>query len=111
MAPRGTDLIVVPFEASDFPAASSLNGSHTLRVRWDDLLWASITVGKSRPDVLRHGRYSFAEILHRVSCLYAYYDIGSSTRLLLSPAFKDLDYTEKGLVSFHRHGNGQAIRG
>jgi hypothetical protein len=101
MAPRGTDLVVVPVEASDFPLASSLNGSHILQVRWDDLLWASITVGKSRRDVLRHGQYSFAEILHRVSCLYAYYDVGSTARLVLSPAFRSLDYTEKGLVSFY----------
>lgn len=94
-------MIAVPFEASDFPVASSLNGSHNLDVRWNDLLWASITVGKARQDVLRHGRYSFAEMLHRASCLYAYYDINSSGRLVLSPAFNSLDSTEKGLVSFY----------
>ena len=101
MAPSGTDSIVVPFEASDFPLDSPLNGSHALQFQWDELLWASITVGKAPRDVLRHGRYSYAEILHRVSCLHAYYDIGNSRRLVVSPAFRTLDSTEKGLVSFY----------
>lgn len=71
-----------------------------LRFAWDELLWASITVGKSRRDMLRHGRYSYSEVLHRVSCLHAYYEVASS-RLVVSPAFKSLDSTEKGLVSYY----------
>lgn len=101
MAPHPSEQLTVPFEASDFPTGSPLNGSHTLNVCWDDLLWASITVGKAQRDLMRFGRYSFAEILHRVACLHAYYDIDSSNRLTLSPAFKNLDSTEKGVVSFY----------
>lgn len=101
MAPRSSDLLTVPLDVSDFPTGSGLNGSHVLSLRWDDLLWASITVGKAQPDLMRHGRYSFAEILHRVACLHAYYDIDRSNRLTLSPAFKNLDSTEKGVVSYY----------
>jgi hypothetical protein len=101
MAPRSSDRLTVPFEASDFPKGSPLNGLLALDVRWDDLLWATITVGKAQPDLMRFGRYSFAEILHRVASLHAYYDIDRSNRLTLSPALKYLDSTEKGVVSFY----------
>jgi hypothetical protein len=101
MAPRSSDQLTVPYEASDFPKGSPLNGLHMLTACWDDLLWASITVGKAQRDLMRFGRYSFAEILHRVACLHAYYDIDKSNRLTLSPAFKNLDTTEMGVVSFY----------
>lgn len=101
MAPRSSDRLVVPVDVSGFPIGSPLNGSHMLDVLWDDLLWASITVGKAQRDLMRYGRYSFAEILHRVACLHAYYDIDHLNRLTLSPAFKNLDSTEKGVVSFY----------
>ena len=91
----------MPFEASDFPTGSPLDGWHALNVRWDDLLWASITVGKAQPDLMRFGRYSFAEMLHRVACFHAYYDIDKSHRLTASSAFENLDSTEKGVVSFY----------
>jgi hypothetical protein len=101
MAPRAWDWLTVPFEASNFQKDSPLNGLHSLNARWDDLLWASITVGKAQPDLMRFGRYSFAEILHRVACLHAYYDIDNSNRVALSPAYKNLDSTEKGVVSYY----------
>ncbi len=101
MTRRSPDYLAVPYEASGFPAGSPLNGVHALNVRWDDLLWASITVGKAQADLMRSGRYSFAEILHRVACLHAYYDVDKSYRLVLSSAFKNLDSTEKGVVSFY----------
>jgi hypothetical protein len=101
MAPHSADRLIVPIQASDFAPGSSQNGSHLLDVSWEDLLWASITVGKSQRDVMRFGRYSFAEILHRVACLHAFYDIDPSNRLVLSPAFKNLDPTEKAVVSFY----------
>ena len=99
--PLWSDKLTVPFEASDFPTGSPLNGWHALHLRWDDLLWASITVGKAQPDLMRFGRYSFAEMLHRVACFHAYYDIDKSNRLTLSPAYKNLDSTEKGVVSYY----------
>lgn len=101
MPPRTSDWLSVPVEASDFPKGSPLNGSHAINVQWSDLLWASITVGKAQQDLMRFGKYSFAEMLHRVSCLTAYYEIARSNRLALSPAFKTLDPSEKSLVSFY----------
>jgi hypothetical protein len=92
---------VVPLEASDFPESLALNGSHVLKTRWGDLVWAAITVGKAQRDLTRFGHYSFAEILHRVACLHAYYTIDESNRLALSPAYNNLDSTEKGVVSYY----------
>jgi hypothetical protein len=101
MAPHSSDQVTVPLEASDFPAGSSLNGLQAINLSWDDLLWASITVGKAQRDLMRFGRYSFAEMLHRVACMQAYFDVDQSNRLTLSPAFKNLDSSEKGVVSFY----------
>lgn len=101
MVPPSSDRLVVPVHASDFPSGSPLNGSHVLTLRWDEVLWASITVGKAQRDLMRYGRYSYAEMLYRVACLHAYYDIDHSKRLTLSPAFVNLDPTEKGVVSFY----------
>lgn len=101
MTPHGLDRISVPFLASEFLDHPSLNGHHALHVCWDDLIWASMTVGKAQRDLMGFGKYSFAEMLHRVACLHAYYDINSSRRLVLSPAFRHLDSSEKGVVSFY----------
>lgn len=100
MAPGGADIFKVPYEASDFPPASPLNGPGALAVTWDELLWAAVTVGKCQTDVFRHGSYSIAEMLHRISCFQAYYVVKDG-HLGLSPVFKHLDPTEKGLVSYY----------
>lgn len=91
----------LPYEASDFPAPhEGLNGQKGLRVTWDDLIWATITVGKSSADLGRHGRHSLAEMVHRVACFEAYFKI-EHRRLTTTTAHKYLDPTEKGLVSYY----------
>ena len=87
-------------EASHFPRGSGLNRTSSLSLGWEEVLWASMTVGKAPKDLLRHGRYSVAEMVHRVSCLSAYYQVRMG-RLALSTAFKDLDPSEKGIVSYY----------
>ncbi|CAM3470578.1 hypothetical protein OCAE111667_11365 [Occultella aeris] len=101
MAPRVTDELSIPIEATDFPASSGLNGVNQLDVRWGDLIHASITVGKSKSDWFRFGSHSHAEILHRVAMLDAYYDIDKSKRLTTTPAHRHLDPTEKAVTSFY----------
>ncbi|WP_309630964.1 hypothetical protein [Nocardioides zeae] len=97
----GTDVVAIPYEATGFPLGSPLNRSGVLIARWDEVLWAAITVGKTQRDVVRHGGYSYAEILHRVACLTAYFDRGSGCRLHLTGAYRNLDPSEKAVVSFY----------
>lgn len=97
----GLDQVVIPYEATDFPSGSKLNRTGSITVPWDDVLWAAVTVGKAQRDLLRHGRYSYAELFHRVACISAYFDRDGDERLVLSGAFKQLDPSEKGVVSFY----------
>lgn len=97
----GLDEVVIPYEASDFPASSALNGIGTMTLPWEDVLWATVTVGKAQRDLMRHGRYSFAELLHRVACMTAYFDRDDENRVVLTRAYRQLDPSEKGVVSFY----------
>lgn len=97
----GLDQVTIPYEATDFPLTSSLNTSAVIRVPWEEVLWAAVTVGKAQRDLMLHGRYSFAEILHRVACMSAYFDRDADQRLLLTQAHRQLDPSEKGVVSFY----------
>lgn len=90
----------MPYVASDFPRLSGLNGNFSLKVLWRELLWASITVGKARHDVLNSGQYSLAEAIHRIACFSAYYRVDEG-RLTLAPTYLYLDPTEKSIVSFY----------
>lgn len=90
----------ISYEATDFPNASGLNGDGGLHSTWDDMLWATMTVGKARRDVLRHGRFSTADLVHRVACMHAFFDIRGG-RMVRSEAFKTLDPSEKAIASFY----------
>lgn len=100
MLPSDHDKLRIPYEATDFPRPSGLNGYGNLRFTWAELLWATITVGKAQRDVLRQGRYSSADMLHRMACMYAYFDIRGG-RLVRSPMYATLDPSEKAIASFY----------
>src|SRR3954451_15677139 len=101
MFPPGHAKLRISYEATDFPPASGLNGHRSLNPTWDEVLWATMTVGKAQRDVLRHGRYSSADLVHRIACMYAYFDIDGAGRMVRSPAFATLDPSEKGIASFY----------
>lgn len=101
MFPTGHDKLWISYEATDFPPASGLNGDGSIHPTWDEVLWATMTVGKAQRDVLRHGRYSSADLIHRIACMYAYFDINSSSRMVCSPAFATLDPSEKAIASYY----------
>lgn len=92
----------IEYESEDFPA-NSLNGVKDLRVTWDDIAWASITVG--RPDlyyVFNHAESSFYEALFRLSLVkLAVEQHGAhGSRLWRTSAFKAMDPSEKGAVNY-----------
>lgn len=97
----GSATFNVLVEATGFPTGSPLNGWSCIDLNWDDLLWATITVGKAPRDLLGSGRYSFAEIVHRFTCMEAYFYIDHRGLLTHSPAHANLDPSEKGLVSYY----------
>ena len=95
--------ILIRFESQDFPAGRLAQVHGQLEVTWDDIAWAAITVGRpNRQYVFRHGRSSFYEALFRWSLIHmAVHRRGRFTnRIERTNAFKTLDPTEKGSVSY-----------
>lgn len=87
--------------SEDFPASHPVS-SGTLGLEWSDLLWAAITIG--RPNVtyvFQHSDASIHEALFRVFMIKtALGQVGGSCRFQRTTAFKALDPTEKGAVSY-----------
>ena len=93
---------IIPYTASNFPRSmsTSLHGTHSLSVSWNDLIWSAISVGKRGiDDMLAHGSYSIDEILFRNYILWA--NLWEESDLIYrSPVYDDLDPTEKGSISY-----------
>jgi len=79
---------------------SALSGWHNLKVTWQELVWAAVTVGK--PGVaylLAHGWHSVSDNIVRSHTVYAnLQQIGR--RLEKSSLYGALDPTEKGATSY-----------
>ena len=91
----------IRYTSEDFPPTYAVS-SGTLGLNWSDLLWAAITIG--RPNVtyvFQHGDASVHEALFRVFMIKtALGQVGASRRFQRTAAFKALDPTEKGAVSY-----------
>ena len=80
-------------------------GNRTENFSWAQIAHAAVTVGRQNwTDVLQHGNYSILELLWRVAMIHANLrqckNRKSKERLKKSPAFNNLDRSEKGAVSF-----------
>lgn len=77
-------------------------GEKTLQFTVPQLMWAAITVGRANfLDVMSQGVYSHYEILYRAAMIVA--NLGVDTKndqLIKSSAYKSLDPSEKGAVSY-----------
>lgn len=93
--------LTIPYTSARFPASCAV-GSGTLSIAWDDLLWAAITIGRPNTAyVFRHGDASIHEALFRLSLVrMALETVPYSGRLQRTNAFRALDPTEKGAVSY-----------
>jgi hypothetical protein len=93
---------IIHYSASRFPAsmALTLRGSKALKVSWSDIMWASISVGKTGlEDLLAHGSYSLDEMRFRIFLVRA--NLWERDDLILrSPAYDSLDPSEKGAISY-----------
>ena len=89
------------YRSARFPASLGV-GSGQLNFNWSDLLWAAITIGRPNTAyVFQHGSASFHEALFRISLIkMALKQIPFSPRLNRTDAYRALDPTEKGAVSY-----------
>ena len=96
----------IPYRASNFSLPYiSMNGYGDLSCSWWDLMRAAITVGRQGwRDVLKHGRYSYLEIIYRATMIRANMDQSSTISpydfLVKTPVYRNLDLSEKSAVSY-----------
>jgi hypothetical protein len=95
----------IPYAPEAFPpqAGPLFSKGRTEDFSWAELVHAAITVGRRNwSDVLQHGSYSVLEILWRIAMLRANLRgaPGPRRRLIASSAYRGLDQSEKGAVSF-----------
>lgn len=93
--------LAMPYTSARFPSSCGV-GSGTLSFSWDELLWAAITIGRPNTAyVFQHGEASIHEALFRLSLVrMALEQVPFSNRLHRTDAFRALDPTEKGAVSY-----------
>ena len=92
--------LLIDYESVDFPAPAGIAQWGQLPVTWDDILWAAVTVGRpNRYYVFRHGTASRFEAIFRWSLVRMALE-QRGNRLYRTDAFKSLDPTEKGAVSY-----------
>ena len=95
------DELEIPYTSRNFPRGTVPHGG-CLRTNWSELLWAAITVGRPNTAyVFRHREASYHEALFRLSLVrMALTQQPSSRSLHRTKAFRTLDPTEKGAVSY-----------
>lgn len=77
-----------------------LTGTHTLDVKWEDIIWAAITVGKpSIAHLFAYGAFSLSDLIVRTHSIYANLS-ESRNRFMRSDLYNNLDPTEKGATSY-----------
>lgn len=92
--------MLIDYESEGFPSSRRIAPLGQLQVTWDDILWAALTVGRpNRYYVFRHGAASRLEAIFRLSLVRMALEEHRS-KLHSTSAFKSLDPTEKGAVSY-----------
>ena len=91
----------IRYTSQDFPSGI-VPAWGSVQTDWDDLLWAAVTVGRPNTAyVFRHGLASLYEALFGLSLVHMALEQRPSTRSFCrTRAFKALDPTDKGAVSY-----------
>ena len=91
----------IQYNASEFFGKwLQLNGSHSMPIAWNDLLWAAITVGKPGiGHLFKHGNFSFYEVIVRICTVYANLK-SEDVSIVKSSLYEGLNPTEKVSVSY-----------
>jgi hypothetical protein len=92
----------IPYHATNFPPVTGvIAGSHTFQVTWAELVWAAISVGRAELlHIVRHGEFSIFEMAYRTAILFANLKEDDFGMLRRSSAYKGLDPSEKGAISY-----------
>lgn len=94
--------LYVDYVSDRFPSSYAFKRQDRLAVTWEDLLWSALTIG--RPNiayVFAHGEASYFEAAFRISLVrMALHQQPYGFRFVKTDAFKALDPTEKGAVSY-----------
>ena len=101
MNARNGNTRCIPYTSRDFPSGTIADKGN-LQIGWGDLLWAALTVGRPNTAyVLAHGNASYHEALFRLSLVRMALEQRPFTGSLdRTDAFRSLDPTEKGAVSY-----------
>ena len=103
MSKKYSPCLQIAFESENFPSVRQMANSGQLRLTWDDLIWAAVTLG--RPNlhyVFKFGLASVYEAIFRCSLIrmsLQRHNI-SVTRISRTNAFNSLDPTEKGAINY-----------
>ncbi|WP_159075363.1 hypothetical protein [Celeribacter baekdonensis] len=95
--------LLIDFESEGFPTSiGPANGFQVLSTTWREILWAALTVGRpSISFIFQHRLASLFEALYRISQMrMALTQETFSQHLYRTNAFRQLDPTEKGAVSY-----------
>lgn len=95
--------LAIPYISEAFPPGSTPNNSANLTVTWEEILWAALTIGRpSVHHVFQNGAQSLHEAIFRLSLIRMALDQSGpqASRIRRSAAFKALDPTEKGAISY-----------
>jgi hypothetical protein len=93
----------IPYTSEGFPTRTIANGNGNLVVTWPEILWAALTIGRpSVHHVFQHGTASLHEAMFRLSLVRMALEQSSlsAMRIRRTGAFKGLDPTEKGAISY-----------
>ena len=95
------DVLRIEYTSHAFPGGV-IAGSGELQTSWDELLWAAVTVGRpNTAHVFQHSHASYYEAVFRMSLVrMALEQQPFSGPLHRTEAFRSLDPTEKGAVSY-----------
>ena len=95
------DVLRIEYTSHAFPGCV-IAGSGELQTSWDELLWAAVTVGRpNTAHVFQHSHASYYEAVFRMSLVRMALEQKPFSGLLhRTEAFRSLDPTEKGAVSY-----------
>jgi hypothetical protein len=94
--------LLVNYTSSNFnpTRGASFTGSNICLCTWAELIRSAISVGKLKRDLRRYGIYSKYEAVYRAHIIRANLQRTSSGDVIQSGAFKALDPSEKGAISY-----------
>ncbi len=93
----------IAYISEAFPAGSTPNGVAELNTNWDEVVWSALTIGRPTVhNIFQHGDASIYEAIFRISLIRMALEQSGplARRLRRTAAYKALDPTEKGAISY-----------